>query len=191
VPVAVLGWGSLIWQPANQHGELTAAGGAAWDPSGPRLPVEFARISEDGRLTAVVTPEHGTPVPVLWILSGHAEVGDAIVDLARRESDTSIANVHAVTRSGGVLGRPEEAVSGTVHAWLEGHPSLDAAVWTGLGPGPRWEGMGGFSVPNAIAYLESLEGGMRRRSLEYLRRAPRQIDTPVRRAAAYLVEESR
>lgn len=191
MPVAVLGWGSLIWQPSNRHGSLIAASGARWDPAGPRLPVEFARISEDGRLTAVPTPEHGVAVPVLWITSGHSEVGDALVDLARRETGTSISNIHAVTRSGGVLGRPDPEVAGSVHSWMGAHPALDATVWTGFGPGPRWAEMGGFSVANAVAYLESLEGDRRARALEYLRNAPPQIDTPVRRAAAYLLGESR
>ncbi|MDP3531965.1 MAG: hypothetical protein Q8S31_01585 [Alphaproteobacteria bacterium] len=49
--VAVLGWGSLIWNPGglNIYGQFV--------PGGPTLPVSFTRISQDGRLTLVVDPK--------------------------------------------------------------------------------------------------------------------------------------
>ena len=43
--IAVLGWGSLIWDPK----ELDANN--EWNNDGPFLPIEFARISNNGRLT--------------------------------------------------------------------------------------------------------------------------------------------
>jgi hypothetical protein len=46
--IAVLGWGSLIWQPRELRISLPI-----WKTDGPELPVEFARVSMDGRLTLV------------------------------------------------------------------------------------------------------------------------------------------
>jgi hypothetical protein len=48
--IAIVGWGSLIWCP----GSLQIKSG--WHRDGPPLPVEFARISGDGRLTLVIHP---------------------------------------------------------------------------------------------------------------------------------------
>ena len=45
---AVLAWGSLVWDPRD----LQLA--AEFAPNGPLLPIEFCRVSDDGRLTLVV-----------------------------------------------------------------------------------------------------------------------------------------
>ena len=46
--IAVIGWGSLLWSPRT----LPLAG--TWSSDGPVLPIEFARISVDGRLTLII-----------------------------------------------------------------------------------------------------------------------------------------
>ena len=50
--IAILGWGSLIWQPKD----LKFDANIGWKEKGPILPIEFARISKDGRLALVITP---------------------------------------------------------------------------------------------------------------------------------------
>lgn len=44
--IAVLGWGSLIWK----RGNLAVAGD--FIPAGPRVPIEYCRVSTDGRRKA-------------------------------------------------------------------------------------------------------------------------------------------
>ena len=51
--IAVLAWGSLVWDPQD----LQVAGKFA--PNGPLLPIEFCRVSADGRLTLVVDETFG------------------------------------------------------------------------------------------------------------------------------------
>ncbi len=51
--------GSLVWDP----GVLRIAGASKHD--GPSLPVEFARVSRDGRLTLVLNPG-AVVVETLW-----------------------------------------------------------------------------------------------------------------------------
>src|SRR5438105_135185 len=84
--IAVLGWGSLIWNPR----ELRLA--SHWHPDGPLLPIEFARISgsRDGppRLTLVFRQE-ADKVRTLWAQSGLDKLDDAIENLAKREHTTT------------------------------------------------------------------------------------------------------
>ncbi len=58
--IAYLGWGSLIWDP----GMLPISGD--WKPGGPVLPIEFSRISDNGRLTLVIDDVNGVPIETLY-----------------------------------------------------------------------------------------------------------------------------
>ena len=48
--IAILGWGSLIWEPK----ELEFDRKIGWLENGPILPIEFARISNNKRLTSLL-----------------------------------------------------------------------------------------------------------------------------------------
>ena len=61
--IAVLGWGSLIWNKGKLR--LTTN----WTDGGPVLPIEFSRISDDGRLTLVIDERHGVDVPTRYAFS--------------------------------------------------------------------------------------------------------------------------
>lgn len=187
--IAVLAWGSLVWQPANQHGELRVAPETTWSGDGPSLPVEFARISSDGRLTLVVLPRYPHEVPVLWRTSGLADLEAAMHNLADRETRAPLAAVHAVTAGGEVRGDPDAGIVERVATWLARRHDTDAAIWTGLPPGDRWVEFGyeGFTSAAAVDYVTGLRGEVRTRALEYVRNAPRQIDTPVRRALSEIM----
>jgi len=181
VRTAVLAWGSLIWQPGNDYGDLSVAGD--WQADGPDLPIEFARISSDDRLTLIVVPGYPHMSRVMWAISGLGGLGgldEAVANLAARETNAPIASIHGIGPDG-TLGFPDPSVVEVVSAWLGEKPYLDAAIWTGLGPGPRW-GDERWGMDRAVNHLQSLQGATRERAEEYIRRAPRQIDTPVRRA---------
>lgn len=172
--IAIVAWGSLVWQPANAHGELAVADASMWRHDGPRLPIEFARISSDGRLTLVVLPDEAKPVVTLWRRSAFDGLTDAITNLAARETNAPLDRIHAVDTSGSVNGDPDPRVTDGVRGWLDSRSDVDAAIWTGLPPGHRWVdlGYGRFSPQAAIDYLASLEGNTRARAAEYIQRAP-------------------
>jgi len=178
VRTAVLSWGSLTWQPGNDFGDLSVAGD--WQADGPDLPIEFARISFDDRLTLIVVPGYPHLSRVLWAISGLGELDEAVANLAARETNAPITSIHGIGPDG-VLGSPDSSTVKVVSAWLEDKPYLDAVIWTGLGPGPHWDSEG-WGMDRAVNHLQSLQGATRERAEEYIRRAPRQIDTPVRRA---------
>ena len=77
--IAVIGWGSLIWSP----GRLELQSG--WRRDGPLLPVEFARVSQDGRLTLVIVESDEVDEQrALWALSGFSDIESAIENLRAR-----------------------------------------------------------------------------------------------------------
>ena len=79
--IAILGWGSLLWQPKNLQFDKETG----WSANGPFLPIEFARISKDGRLTLVITPKETKEVKTYFAISSYETVEEAVLNLAVRE----------------------------------------------------------------------------------------------------------
>src|SRR5687767_13642828 len=127
--IAVLGWGSLIW---NRQ-DLPIVG--EWQQGGPVLSIEFSRISKDGRLTLVIDEVHGAAVPTRYARSACDSLTDAIDGLWNREGRPPRDRIGFV-----------DLVSGTEQAWSrQHHPSAcdcikawaqaqdwEAVVWTAL-----------------------------------------------------------
>ena len=158
--------------------------------NGPILPVEFARISQDGRLTLVVLPGYEHQCKVSWITSQHLTVEDAVTNLAAREGinpEHATSSIHGVLATGDRLGNVLDEVADPVRTWMNTEPNLHASIWTGLGEGTRWQehGYDGFTVDNALDYLSGLRGDMRRSNAEYFAKALRSIRTPVQQLAPF------
>ncbi|MEK7404267.1 MAG: hypothetical protein AAB225_04095 [Acidobacteriota bacterium] len=171
--IAILGWGSLIWDPRDLPRE------GCWQTGGPVLPVEFSRVSSDGRLTLVIDPTDGAEVRTLFVRSARSDLDDAICDLRCREGTSCsrigcVDLVHTWTRSRG------KSIAEIVQKWMQS-PGFDAVVWTDLAPNFKDKTGKPFSVEAAIQYLEGLPKGQRRRAYEYVNNAPPEVDTPVRR----------
>jgi len=173
--VAVIGWGSLIWCPGSLRIRTR------WHRDGPRLPIEFARISGDGRLTLVIHPgcEEQT---TYWALSEYGDVGPAIQNLKEREgcSTERMASMRTDDESG------EDAIKVEIKEWLRNKTEVDAAVWTNLRSNWHDKRCQEFNVEAAVRYLEQLEQHQQeavellKRTRDYVRNAPEQIQTKVR-----------
>ena len=178
---AVLGWGSLLWDPR----ELQAA--AAFAPDGPLLPIEFCRVSGDGRLTLVVDEDYGIACKTYSAPSALQSLDEAIENLRVRERMSSAREVGFVTASGkesDVATQRHPQVVATIAAWTTAS-GYDASIWAALASNFDEPGKGGepFSVTAALRYLEKLAGrdAVRfARALDYIRKAPPEVDTPVR-----------
>jgi hypothetical protein len=177
--IAVLGWGSLIWCPGNLKIK------SRWRLNGPALPIEFARISQDGRLTLVIHPGSADQ-PTYWALSEFTTVDQARTNLGMRENSGS-AHIHYILRSGNSSdGAPEQIVD-RVRQWLKPRRKLQAAIWTGLTTNWTDKRRRDFATGDAIDYLMQMEtdGGQTQaayRAREYLTNAPPLINTAVRAA---------
>jgi hypothetical protein len=180
--IAVLAWGSLVWDPR----ELQAA--AQFAPNGPLLPIEFCRVSGDGRLTLVVDENYGIVCKTYFAPSALQRLDEAIENLRLREGMPNARAVGFVESASGkqsdvAMQRHPEAVA-TIAAWTAAS-GYEAAIWTALASNFGEHGKGGepFSVTAATRYLEKLAGedaAKFARALDYIRKAPPEVDTPVR-----------
>jgi hypothetical protein len=179
--IAVLGWGSLVWE----RRELNTA--AEFTPNGPLLPVEFCRISADGRLTLAIDEDFGDVCTTYSAPSAFADLDAAIENLRKREgtivSEIGFVEPAAGRQSDAAMERHPQVVA-TIAAWAEAS-GYDAAIWTALESNFQRRSKGGetFSVTAAIRYLEALEvedAGKFDRALRYIRNAPPEVETPVR-----------
>ena len=181
--IAVLAWGSLLWDPRE------LALGAPFAPSGPQLPIEFCRISADGRLTLIVDESHGTSCQTYAAISAFDSLGAAMENLRLREGMSHVSSVGFVEAArGGASFRAQDrhpSALQTIRGWTnENH--LDATIWTALPSnfGVSHGAHGPFSTEAAISYLEALEEEPFQRALAYIRNAPANTQTPVRHAVS-------
>ena len=171
--IAVLGWGSLKWDPRNIQirGE--------WDEDGPFLPVEFARISRKERLTLVLYPD-AKDVRTLWAYSTFENLHQAKENLREREG-TVIEKIGYVSisdnkRNCQVI--PDALDS--IRRWAE-EKELDAVIWTDLSSNFKERTGMDFNEDNIIKYLKNLTGKELEEAEKYVRRAPKQVKTRIRR----------
>jgi|ERR1700676_129292 len=177
--IAVIGWGSLIWCP----GLLLIR--TKWRPDGPLLPLEFARISRDGRLTLVIHPG-SLDACTYWALSAAETLPEARKNLRVREA-CSLQDIHSVA----VQPQADNALSeieARVNKWLLTRDGVEAAIWTGLTCNWKDKRDRSFTTEDAVRYLQELEDAKNSSAVildharEYVKNAPSQIQTRVRKA---------
>jgi hypothetical protein len=179
VEIAVIGWGSLIWCSGSLRIKTK------WRTDGPVLPIEFARVSEDDRLTLVIHPG-SAPQPTYWALSELDELKAARRNLKKREG-CSLTAIHYFPLDNDSPSIPPE-VEAELVAWLPKHKGAESVIWTALET--NWEDKfdkRAFSVDEAVRYLDKLDEERKQakatfdRAKEYVQNAPPSIQTEVRR----------
>lgn len=180
--IAVLGWGSLISNPDGDAsiGQRPLKIAGKFCPGGPLLPLEFSRISKDGRLTLVIDSAHGTPCETFYAICATPNLNYAIQNLAAREG-TSIQQVHFAIAGGDY----SDSIRRKISEWCIRN-KLSNMIWTGLPPKFSFQNVAEFSTEAAIEYLKSLTGVMRQKAFNYIATAPATIKTPVRTMAKEL-----
>ncbi len=170
--IACLGWGSLVWDPRGLPVQ------AKWFEDGPVLPIEFARQSKDGRLTLVLVPAYNTTVRSLWAPFSVQSIAEAREALRKREGvDEEDREKHIAVWPGDDARDP---ILSEIGNWARSR-NLSAVVWTALPP--RFQGTNDRcpTANESVEYLRRLSHEARRYAEQYIRMAPRQIDTPYRR----------
>lgn len=188
--IAVLAWGSLIWDCR----ELALADD--FKPGGPLLPIEFCRVSGDRRVTLVIDEAFGTFCSTYAAVSACGDLNAALENLWMREGSqdevlpknvrthgrVGVVEVASGNGSAKAIERHPEAVA-TIKTWTQAN-GFDAAIWTALAGNFHEPAKAGepFSVEAAIRYLEALDAQKLETALAYIRSAPAEVQTPVRTA---------
>lgn len=173
---AVLGWGSLIWD----LGTLAPHVRLPWVmQAGPRLPMEFSRVSAKRRMGLVVCLDPaGVPCPTHAAASTRTSLRDVVADLARRERAPKRRIGGVCLATGAAQGR--EAIAMVLRDWCRA-AGWTGAVWTDLLPNYA-ELLGeAFTIERGMAYLRTLSGESLDEAVRYIENAPATTDTPLRR----------
>ena len=182
----VLAWGSLVWDPRDLQIATKFAA------NGPLLPIEFCRISGDGRLTLAIDETFGALCKTYSAPSSLESLDAARDDLCQREGMADAQAIGFVetasNRQSDLAMENHPQVVATIAAWAESL-GYDAAIWTALTSNFDEWGKGGepFSVSAALQYLETLESEDPTKfaqALAYIWKAPPEVETPVREEVA-------
>jgi hypothetical protein len=172
--IAILGWGSLIWEDGTLAGHVRGK----WKPGGPELPLEFSRksTSRDGALTLVIDSAHGQATPTRFITSSRRTLKKARLDLKEREGVPSVDSIgYTNATSGDSRGAPGEILK-AIREWAKKN-GYGAVIWTAL-----QSNFDNFALEQAVQYLRELPPKGKRKAKEYIEKAPEEVDTPLRRA---------
>lgn len=180
--IAIIAWGSLIWDRRDFPID------GDWQQGGPVVAIEFSRISTRGEragcLTLVIDEQNGVNVTTRFALSPRTNLDDAIADLRAREGTMSdrigYVNLSRNTERDFALQQHPRACN-AIRAWAHRH-SFDAVVWTALPSNFQETAQRPFTVEAALQHLRGLVEPARTFALEYIRRAPDEVITPVREA---------
>ena len=171
--IACLGWGSLIWRPENLLIQRE------WFIDGPFLPIEFTRQSNDGRLTLVIN-EKANPVRSLWALMATNDLKEARDSLRKREGvgkdnfENYISNISIDDKE------VKDPIKLVIQNWARSI-EIDIVIWTSLPSRFNGKDNEAPTLKQAVKYLMSLDINTRNHAEQYIRKAPRQIDTQFRR----------
>lgn len=171
--IAILAWGSLFW---NKKGlEISNE----WTNGGVILPIEFARISRDGRLTLVITEKYGTDIETYWAISKYSILEEAIENLRVREGTNKKGIGFVDLNSNQNQSKFSKPLLDKISEWAK-EKSLDAVIWTDLESNFLEKQDKEFSYENAEEYLMTLNGEAKKKADEYIKKAPELTMTKLR-----------
>ena len=177
--IAILGWGSLLWD----HNAHFDAQRNQWLLDGPDLKLEFSRVSKSrGKaLTLVIDSQNGELCRVAYTISKRKDPEDAICDLRAREGTTR-KNIGIYSCDGSRhQGRDADSLK-AIADWCT-IKKVDVVVWTDLESNFKIKSTcaNDFSIQNALLHIKSLDAEGKAQAAEYVWRTPDFVQTPLRK----------
>lgn len=166
--IACIGWGSLIWRPEGLKIQNH------WFEDGPILPIEFTRISNDNRVTLIIDT-NAKPIRTLWAFMTCNDLDEAKKSLIEREGVKNDSLIRFVNQDD----KTSDKIDTKIQNWLK-EKKIDSAIWTGLSYSDKTN-KSRPSIEQIISHLHEIKCKERKTAEEYIRKAPRQIDTEYRR----------
>lgn len=166
--IALLAWGSLIKNPGCLSTLLFN-----WENDGPKLPIEFARKSNDGRLTLVIFDNYKT-IPDRWIKTHWCFMYPSSIEylisfLAKREK-CSLNMIMSFYPKNDFTSK--DKILKSINVWaLE--KEIDAVIWTNLPATFNNE-------DEILSYVLSLKSYIYREASKYIFSTPIQTKTYLR-----------
>lgn len=179
--IAILGWGSLLWEAGPEFEKQIEL---PWQLDGPKLMIEFSRVSGAkrlGALTLVIDKDNGSRTTVAWSFSKRANLEDAVADLRCREGTTNENIAYVRLDEEPALPNTLDKKEDPIVTWAR-EKNLDAVVWTALESNFKEKVKTPFSVKAAIAYIKTLSPAAKAKAAEYVWRAPDFVKTKLRAA---------
>jgi len=165
---AVIGWGSLIWDPGNLKIKSKT-----WYIDGPRLPIEFARKSNDNRITLAIYPPYLLHpekwVTTYWNFMDVKSIDEARVNLQSREGCLSLKPIGYFCIDS--FNSMSFEILNIIKIWIK-EKDISGVVWTDLGST--------IALGEIIPHLKSLKAYQYIKAKEYILNTPKQIMTPMR-----------
>lgn len=185
--IAILGWGSLLWDDESDRGKEfnKHLADKKWHRDGPCLNLEFSRISESRNcaLTLVLDYENGRPCQVRYALSNRRCWRDAACDVRTREG-TILKRIGCYLPREPDENRWQNALDNTkanIREWARAK-GIDVVVWTALGSNFQKKKSEPYSIQAAKRHLKSLDPKGRQIAVQYIVQAPLAVNTPLRNA---------
>jgi hypothetical protein len=178
--IAIIGWGSLVWNPDTLKIQFNH-----WYSNGPRLPIEFSRISKDNRVSLVIDPT-SERIQTLWAFSSFYTIAEARENLSQREG-TTLKNIRFIDLLTGQTSDMSKDEYHWVSEWADGK-QLEGIIWTGLQRNfeSKFEQLHGrrptLSVDGILDHLGRLDFKSFGVARNYILRTHPQIQTPFRPA---------
>ena len=177
---AILGWGSLIWNPKdlNYNEEL------GWIYDGPTLPIEFARISNDGRLTLVITENGSLNKTFYTLANSNLSFEETFENLRIREGKCKRQDIGFYKAETDEFHSNDFKYEEEIRNWAK-EKKIKNIIWTDLPEKWSYQNENDETVnvnPNErIEYLKNLTSEKKELAEKYIRKTPPEIKTNFRK----------
>ncbi|CCG53713.1 Protein of unknown function [Flavobacterium indicum GPTSA100-9 = DSM 17447] len=175
---AILAWGSLIWDPKD----LEYNKQLGWVYDGPVLPIEFARISKNGRLTLVIT-ENGTFNKTFYTFANMKLTFEEAIENLRKREGCNKKDIGFYKAETDEFHCEDFKFKEEIRNWSS-EKKIKNIIWTDLPEKWSFNNEKDETVnvnPNErIEYLKNLAGKKKELAEKYIRNAPKQVKTKYR-----------